>query len=602
MLVEHALALAKRGLKVFPLKPRDKVPLTEHGFKDATTDTAQIKAWWERWPEANIGISTGEGSGFWTIDVDANDGGEASLKRLTDAHGPLPPTVESITGEGRHLHLRWVDGIGCTTKRLGPGLDTRGNGGYVVAPPSVHPSGRRYVWSVDSAKEFAETPDWLVELLTTESRKTNGANGHDGAATPAPDDKRMRAYAEAALTSEADALRKTAKGGRNQHLFEAACKLGRYAHHGVLTAGEIENALLEACQANRFIEEHGQRAYEATMASGFRKAEGDDLPVLEDRAQSRANGHSTGKAHDQAGEENACSNRLRPLDLAELLSLDLKPREMVLKPILPEKGLGMVYAMRGIGKTFVALGIAHAVSTGGKFLRWNAPKPRKVLHIDGEMPTHTLQERLAQIIAGPSGAKPEPGMLRIVAGDLLDCGIGNLAAEDVQAEVEKHLDGVDLLILDNLSSLTAVIRDNDAESWGPIQDWLLKLRRRGIAVLIIHHAGKGGQQRGTSRREDVLDTSISLCRPGDYNATEGARFEVHFEKARGIIGDDAKSFEARLEVRDGVTIWTIRDRDDAEAERVRALLADGLSVREIAEETGIPKSTVGRIKKRLELY
>jgi putative DNA primase/helicase len=225
-----------------------------------------------------------------------------------------------------------------------------------------------------------------------------------------------------------------------------------------------------------------------------------------------------------------------------------------------------------------------------------------VLHIDGEMPTHTLQERLAQIIAGASGKTPEPGMLRIVAGDLLDCGVGNLAAEEVQAEVEKHLDGVDLLILDNLSSLTAVIRDNDAESWGPIQDWLLKLRRRGIAVLIIHHAGKGGQQRGTSRREDVLDTSISLCRPGDYNATEGARFEVHFEKARGIIGDDAKSFDARLEVRDGATIWTMRDRDDAEAERVRALLAEGLSVRDIAVETGIAKSTVGQIKKRLELH
>jgi len=79
----------------------------------------------------------------------------------------------------------------------------------------------------------------------------------------------------------------------------------------------------------------------------------------------------------------------------------------------------------------------------------------------------------------------------------------------VQAELDRWLDGVDLLILDNLSSLTAVVRDNDAESWGPIQEWLPKLRRRGVSVLVVHHAGKGGQQRGTSRREDVLDTSAS---------------------------------------------------------------------------------------------
>ena len=157
-----------------------------------------------------------------------------------------------------------------------------------------------------------------------------------------------------------------------------------------------------------------------------------------------------------------------------------------------------------------------------------------------------------------------------------------------------------MLVLDNLSSLTAVIRDNDAESWNPIQEWLLRLRRRGISVLIVHHAGKGGEQRGTSRREDVLDTSISLRRPSDYATPEGARFEVHFEKARGIHGNKAKPFEARLEVRDGEAFWTVREIEDVNLARVAALLDDGLSVREIAEETGIPKSTVHRLKKQIE--
>ena len=170
----------------------------------------------------------------------------------------------------------------------------------------------------------------------------------------------------------------------------------------------------------------------------------------------------------------------------------------------------------------------------------------------------------------------------------------------MQAELDPWLNGADLLIADNLSSLTAVIRDNDAESWGPIQDWLLRLRRRGMSGLIVHHAGKGGQQRGTSRREDVLDTSISLRRPEDYTPSEGARFEVHFEKHRGFYGEDAESFEAKLEVRDNVAIWSMRNIEDVNLARVKALLDDELSVRDIADETGISKSTVQRLKKKIE--
>src|SRR6185437_841893 len=135
----------------------------------------------------------------------------------------------------------------------------------------------------------------------------------------------------------------------------------------------------------------------------------------------------------------------------------------------------------------------------------------------------------------------------------------------------------------------------------PIQEWLLRLRRRGVSVLIVHHAGKGGEQRGTSRREDVLDTSISLRRPSDYAPTEGARFEVHFEKARGIHGDRAKPFEAKLETRDGANFWTIREIEDVNLSRVKPLLDDGLSIRDIADETGLSKSTVHRLKKQIDL-
>jgi len=165
---------------------------------------------------------------------------------------------------------------------------------------------------------------------------------------------------------------------------------------------------------------------------------------------------------------------------------------------------------------------------------------------------------------------------------------------------ECWLDGVELLILDNLSSLTVGVRENDSDAWGEIQDWLLRLRRRGISVLIIHHAGQRGGQRGTSRREDVLDTSFSLRQPSDYSIEQGARFEVHIEKGRGLHGDHATPFEAHLALTDGKAAWSVKDVEDVVCIRVAALLAAGMSVREIAEEIGATKSAVHRMKQRIE--
>jgi hypothetical protein len=119
----------------------------------------------------------------------------------------------------------------------------------------------------------------------------------------------------------------------------------------------------------------------------------------------------------------------------------------------------------------------------------------------------------------------------------------------------------------------------------------LRLRREGKSVLFIHHAGKSGGQRGTSKKEDILNTVIALRRPPDYEASQGARFEVHYEKSRGFFGDDAEPFEAWL--KDGE--WQIGDvtRADDDAS-LRALKKQGLTDREIEKRTGVPKSTVNR--------
>ncbi len=288
--------------------------------------------------------------------------------------------------------------------------------------------------------------------------------------------------------------------------------------------------------------------------------------------------------------------KLIALTAGELLVMEIPKREMLLAPVLPTKGLVMLYSKRGVGKTFIALAIAYAVASGGKCLRWQSPTPRRVLLIDGEMPLETLQNRLANIAASNNTEPPSPDYIRIIAADHQEHGIPDLATSEGVQAIEEHIaDGVDLIIIDNLSTLCRNGKENEADSWAPIQEWALDLRRRGISVLFVHHAGKGGAQRGTSRREDVLDTVIVLRQPEDYSPTDGARFEVHLEKARGIYGDDAKPFEARLDTIGDAMTWTMRDLENVEAQRAADLKAEGLSLREIATEMGISKSRADRL-------
>jgi hypothetical protein len=202
------------------------------------------------------------------------------------------------------------------------------------------------------------------------------------------------------------------------------------------------------------------------------------------------------------------------------------------------------------------------------------------------------------IIAGSNGNPPADDYLQFLSADLTEGGLPDLSAAEGQAEVDAAIGQAELIIVDNISTLVRTGRENEAEGWLPVQDWALGHRRAGRSVLFIHHAGKGGLQRGTSRREDVLDTVIALRRPTDYSADQGARFEIVIEKGRGIHGDDARPIEARYEERDGAAIWTRTEIADAEVTRVADALNGGLSIRQVADELGIHKSKVERLKKK----
>ena len=205
-----------RELPVIKLRPRSKIPATAHGKNDATTDPALIAEWFPPDTDHNIGILTGARSGLIVLDVDIRNDGEAGFERLERTYCKLPDTMRAKTGGGGfHLYFRLppgTDDIGDHTHVAGfRGVDLKADG-YVVAPPSVHPSGGTYEW--EGSAPIADAPGWLIELART--------------------GKRIKA---AAPRSSPTIL----EGGRNELLFKLAC--------GHRARGMLPEVILAALQA-----------------------------------------------------------------------------------------------------------------------------------------------------------------------------------------------------------------------------------------------------------------------------------------------------------------------------------------------------------------
>lgn len=278
------------------------------------------------------------------------------------------------------------------------------------------------------------------------------------------------------------------------------------------------------------------------------------------------------------------SLQYRAHTLDDLLELALPPVRPLLSPWLPWRGLALIHGPRGIGKSHLSLAIAHAVATGGGLFDWVAPAASRVLVLDGEMPVAVLRERCAAL---PS--RPAAGMLRLMSMDLQRGGL-NLAQAEDQARLEPLLEGADLVIVDNLSTLARHGLENAGESWEPVQDWAIGQRRAGRAVLFIHHSARNGSQRGTSRREDIMDTILAL-RPTEGG--QGACFSIHVEKARDLAAD---FLPFRASLKDGG--WVREDAVEPALPLVVALSEEGLSIRQIAEQLELGKNVVHRLRRQ----
>ncbi len=292
---------------------------------------------------------------------------------------------------------------------------------------------------------------------------------------------------------------------------------------------------------------------------------------------------------------------LRIVDIHQFLEMEIPPREMMLEPWLPCQSLAMIYGKRGVGKTHLALGIAYAVASGAGILEWRVPKPRKVLYLDGEMLAAPLQGRVAGIVRG-SEREPEPGMLNIITPDLQAGFMPDLATIGGQAALNEVIPpGTSLVIVDSLSSLVrGEGRENDAGSWLPVAEWALAQRVAGRSVLFLHHAGKAGAQRGTSKREDLLDTVLALRPAADHEAHKAARFELHIEKSRALCAEFVPVEAELLGTEQGGVMWTSRPIEETLGQRIAKMAEDGMSKREIAEELKVNRSTVYRALARTE--
>lgn len=266
-----AVGYAKRGWRVIPLHTPctagcscknvtcssiGKHPRTKNGLKDATTEEAIIRGWWQAWPSANVGIVTGACSGLFVLDIDPRDGGAESFGDLCDAYGQIDQTIEARTGSGG-MHLLFKHPgmtIGNSAGKLGKGLDTRGDGGYIVAAPSTHASGRRYEWVSEDGQGLSDVPPWLLATLLEKPKPTFRSNS--------PRESTSRRWLGRAL---ADAV----AGNRNATGYWLACQL---RDNGV-SEREAENAMCDyAARCPMDGEPYTQREALASLRSAYSSA------------------------------------------------------------------------------------------------------------------------------------------------------------------------------------------------------------------------------------------------------------------------------------------------------------------------------------------
>jgi AAA domain-containing protein/CHC2-type zinc finger protein len=290
------------------------------------------------------------------------------------------------------------------------------------------------------------------------------------------------------------------------------------------------------------------------------------------------------------------------LTASDFYQLNVSERQEFLFPWLKEDSINLVSGWRGCGKTWFALGVLDAVTRGESFGPWKCKKPVPCLFLDGEMTVTDDHERIKNLRLDSY----RENLLYFYSdayANQLGLQRAHLADESWRKKMKQILitQKVKLWVVDNLASLASGLDENSKKDWDPINSWLLELRFAGIATIMLHHVNKKGGQRGTSAREDNLDISLMLKKPHDYTPKDGARFIVHFSKARvstsklNLIGDT----EFKLIINEsGNHVWTFGSVRKETKNEILRLLDEGKTQTDIKNTLGIDKGYVSRIRKQ----
>jgi hypothetical protein len=290
--------------------------------------------------------------------------------------------------------------------------------------------------------------------------------------------------------------------------------------------------------------------------------------------------------------------RVAVVTSCELQDLQLTPRQKLLDDWFAEGDLGFIFASRGVGKTWLALAIAQSLATGGKLGDWQAHESVKTLYVDGEMPPDLIRHRCEGLKSSNTGK------LEFLNHEILFERTGkvlNITKPEVQKAITEHCanTGVKVLILDNLSTLASGMRENEADSWELVNNWLLDLRRRKIAVIIVHHAGRSGEMRGTSKREDNVFWIIALD-DAKKNADDkrGARFVSRFTKPSRNTQEEVPAFEWHFITEPNGEV-SISHKLAQTMDVFLGLIEDGVrECNQIAQEMKTSPATISRLAKR----
>lgn len=571
-----------------------KHPRTEHGHKEATIDTATIRRWWERWPDANIGLATGGPGRVVVLDVDPK--GFATLDGIEAEHSPLPPTLTARTGRGEHRYFTVPEHLDIAPVRprahhVGPGLDQRGPGGYVVAPPSVHANEAVYTW-VDTAAPLAALPGWLYKLMTREKERAAPP------APPAPAAPRREATAGVrpdAFTRAVLALSRFEPSIQGQNgsgkLAYAADKL---VHGFELSDYEAYRALYDSFNPRcvpPWSEKELRHAITNMRANGRGRAtRGDMLDAERPRPAAPRDVESADTAPDDDAGERAT---IEANDSAEDAppsfdpskfdappgthpSPDPPPKSEQPPPNVPPSrdkpgseapprsafewiGVAGIFAplpetpwisrelqichgrpamLAGYGasgKTLALQSLALSVATDEKiWSQFRVRKPLRVRHVDHEQGQHATRGRYQRLarglgISADQLAEAEQGG-RLAIASFPSVYLNRSEAEDIYC---RAFEGVDLVIIDALRGATPGMDENDSKIRDCIDTLTRVSERTGAAFFLIHHAGKPKEQHSDART--VLRGSSAIfdaC--GSVFVMAGAKNEpklVRHEKA-----------------------------------------------------------------------